>query len=168
MTSDDYSTKPIGSWKPLWRWKDFDGLYLCKSLRYDLSNWDWMERWLKLPLFFEINGGPLFQFWEQEWWVWAWGLFCSSFRKIVAPYLRLFITVLSFFSPQCVKEEENGMGGGWGGHGGRHFYSELLHSLLFCLFFLSGFERKYLTEGAFVCFQMIDLGIWATPLAVQG
>lgn len=40
-----------------------------------------------------------------------------------------------FFPPQCVKEEENGMGGGWGGHGGRHFYSELLHSLLFCLFF---------------------------------
>lgn len=38
----------------------------------------------------------------------------------------------------------------------------------FVLFFLSGFERKYLTEGAFVCFQMIDLGIWATPLAVQG
>lgn len=39
------------------------------------------------------------------------------------------------------------MGGGWGGHGGRHFYSELLHSLLFVFFFLSGFERKYLTEG---------------------
>lgn len=35
-------------------------------------------------------------------------------------------------------------------------------------FFLNGFERKYLTEGAFVCFQMIDLGIWAAPLAVQG
>lgn len=36
------------------------------------------------------------------------------------------------------------------------------------VFFSAGFERKYLTEGSFVCFQMIDFGIWATPLAVQG
>lgn len=41
--------------------------------------------------------------------------------------------------------------------------------LFFVFFFFStGFERKYLTKGSFVCFQMIDLGIWATPLAVQG
>ena len=30
------------------------------------------------------------------------------------------------------------------------------------------FERKYLSEGAFVCFQMMDFGILAPPLAVQG
>lgn len=28
--------------------------------------------------------------------------------------------------------------------------------------FSTSFERKYLTKGSFVCFQMIDLGIWAT------
>lgn len=40
-------------------------------------------------------------------------------------------------------------------------------SLFLSFFFPAGFERKYLTKGAFVCFQMIDFGIWATPLAVQ-
>lgn len=33
--------------------------------------------------------------------------------------------------------------------------------------FLTGLGSEDLTERVFVCFQMIDLGIWATPLAVQ-
>lgn len=94
------------------------------------------------------------------------GLFCSSFRKIAVLYLRLFISVF-FLVCQRGSEKEERKGGG---HGVRYFYSELLHRLspFFFFFFLTGFERKYLTEGAFVCFQMIDFGIWASPLAVQG
>lgn len=177
MTSDDYSTKPIGSWKPLWRWKVFDGLYLCKSLRYDLSDCDWMERWLKLPLFFffflkSFNGGPLFQFGEQEWWVRAQGLFCSSFRKIAVLYLRIFISVFFLVSPRGSEKKKRKKGGGEGDM--ELDISTLSFNALFPFFFffffsfLTGFERKYLTKGAFVCFQMIDFGIWATPLAVQG
>lgn len=173
MTSDDYSTKPIGSWKPLWRWKVFDGLYLCKSPRYDLSNRDWMERWLKLPLFFFFpnlfNGGPLFQFSEQEWWVWGLIvlLIWTNSHDVPGVICNVYIYIYLFFISDVLKKEQTERKGELGG---RHFFWAFALSLLsvFFFFFLSGFERKYLTEGAFVCFQMIDLGIWATPLAVQG
>lgn len=64
---------------------------------------------------------------------------------------------MSVFFRVCQKSEaeKGGKGGTW--------------SFCFVFFFFStGFERKYLMKGSFVCFQMIDLGIWATPLAVQG
>lgn len=95
----------------------------------------------------------------------AQGLFCSSFRKIAVLYLRLFISVFFLVCQRGSEKKERK-----GGHGVRHFYSELLRPLpiIIIFFFWTGFERKYLTEGAFVCFQMIDFGIWATPLAVQG
>lgn len=96
------------------------------------------------------------------------GLFCSSFRKIAALYLRLFISV---FFPACQRGSEKKERKG--GHGVRHFYSELLRPLLFFFlslffFFLTGFERKYLTEGAFVCFQMIDFGNLGYPTGSPG
>lgn len=34
-------------------------------------------------------------------------------------------------------------------------------------FFFPPFERGKICARAFVCFQMIDFGIWATPLAAQ-
>lgn len=82
-------------------------------------------------------------------------------------YLRLFIMLDFLFISDVLKKEQKERKGELRS---RHFFSELSLSLLSVFFFvfLSGFERKYLTEGAFVCFQMIDLGIWATPLAVQG
>lgn len=92
------------------------------------------------------------------------GVFCSSFRKIAVLYLRLFISV---FLLVCQRGSETGERKG-------DMELDISAKLFFFVFyfflsffFLNGFERKYLTEGAFVCFQMIDLGIWATPLAVQ-
>lgn len=74
-------------------------------------------------------------------------LFCSSFGELFTPYLTNCVSV---FFRVCQKSEVEKKGKGVDG---------------FCL---TGFERKYLTKGSFVCFQMIDLGICATPLAVQG
>lgn len=92
-------------------------------------------------------------------------IFLSLFRDKNGPDLPEVILILN---SQCVK---------WSEHGERrqgitHFCSKL-SSFLPVSFsstpspFLTGFERKYLTECAFVCFQMIDFGIWATPLAVH-
>lgn len=82
--------------------------------------------------------------WEQG------GLFRCSFGKLLAPYLRKFMSVFFQVCQKKVKKKKEGKG-----------YMEVF-------FFPTGFERKYLTKGSFVCFQMIDFGIWATPLAVQG
>lgn len=83
----------------------------------------------------------------------AQGLFCCSFGKLLALYLR---KCLSVFLRVCQKSEVE--------KEGKRGYMEVV----FFFFFPTGFERKYLTKRSFVCFQMIDLGIWATPLAVQG
>ena len=110
-----------------------------------------MVRWLKLPLFFENPSmeAHSFSFREQEWWVQARGLFCSSFRKIAALYLRLFISV---FFPACQRGSEKKERKG--GHGVRHFYSELLRPLLFfflSLFFFFDWLWKEISDGGGFC-----------------
>lgn len=111
-----------------------------------------MERWLKLPLFFmkSFNGGPLFQFWEQEWWVQAQGLFCSSFRKIAVLYLRLFISVFFLVCQRGSEKKERKEG-----HGVRYFYPEFLRLLLFSPphpFFFDWLWKEISDGGGFCVF----------------
>ncbi len=102
------------------------------------------------------------------------GIFFELIKQVCVGYFSLYLEnypwrtwgYFNLLSPMCERETN----GGTGNYTFLlcFFFSSLPFPLLFFFFFCTSFKRKYLTEGAFVCFQMIDFGIWATPLAVHG